>query len=167
MAESIADIFAGTVTTKLQWSRVDSQEVGSVTNKKTASSTYTFGDGETAGSADLVYADTRTIAANGVDTLDFGAITQQTLGVAVPFAFSSVRIVRVTNNETAAGKQILVGCSEDSPFAVYAQAVGPDSEFLAVNRQDAWEVTEGNRIVRISNPNAGAASYSIVIIGAA
>lgn len=165
MAESVADLFSGAITVKTQWQRVDAQEIGSAVNRKTAQTIYTLGDGNAEGAADLVYAETRTIAANGVDVIDCAAITQQTLDIPVPFPFAQIRAVRVVNNETTAGRYIYFGASETDPFGTFAWAIGPESEFLSVNYRDAWLVNATNGTVRIANPSAVPVSYSIVLIG--
>lgn len=165
MAETVTDIFSGTITTKLQWSRVDTQEVGSVTNKKLAQSVYTLGDGSGEAAANLVFADTRTIAANGVDTLNCRSLTQQTLDVAVPFVFSGLHVVRIGNLETTAGKYLYVGASQTDPFNVFACAVGAGSEMLAVNQTDSWIVNDLNGTFYIANPSSTPVTYSITLIG--
>lgn len=167
MAETVSDLFSGIITVKTQWQRIDAQEIGSAINKKTAQTLYTLGDGAGEGNADLVYAETRTIPANGVDTIDCAAITQQTLEIPVPFAFAQIRVVRVVNNESAAGRYIYFGASETDPFGTFAWAVGPESEFLSVNYRDAWLVNGQNGTVRVSNPSNVDVSYSIVLIGSA
>lgn len=165
MADTLTDLFTGAITVKFQWQRVDAQEVGSVTNKKTAQTIYTIGDGTGQGAADLVYADTRTVPANGTDTIDCAAITQQTLGVPVPFSFAKIRAVRFINNETTVGRYLYFGASATDPFNTFAWAVGPESEFCSVNQRDAWLVNSQNGDVVIANPNSVAVSYSIVLIG--
>ena len=165
MADTVSDLFSGIATLKLQWSRIDAQEVGSVTNKKTATATYAIGDDTAAGSADKVYAETRTIDANGVDEIDCAALTQQSLGVSVPFAFSQIRLVRITNEETQEGRYLYVGAAPSDPFNVFAWAVGPGSEVMSVNKTNAWLVNSSNAKFYISNPNGSQLSYSIVLIG--
>jgi len=165
MADTVSDLFSGIVTTKLQWQRIDSQEVGSVTNKKTAQTIYTLGDGTGAGLVNLVYADTRTIAANGIDSINCFALTQQTLDVSVPFSFSQLRLVRVVNEDTVAGKYLYVGASQTDPFNVFAHAVGPASEMLAINQTDAWLVNANNATFYIANPSATPITYSITLMG--
>lgn len=167
MAETVSDLFSGIITVKTQWQRIDAQEIGSAINKKTAQTLYTLGDGFGEGAADIVYAETRTIPANGIDTIDCAALTQQTLEIPVPFTFAQIRVVRVVNNETTAGRYIYFGASETDPFGVFAWAVGPESEFLSVNYRDAWLVNAQNGVVRIANPSGVEVSYSIVLIGSA
>lgn len=165
MADTVSDLFSGIITTKLQWQRIDAQEVGSVTNRKTAQTIYNLGDGTGVGLANLVYADTRTIAANGIDSINCFALTQQTLDVPVPFSFSQLRVVRIANEASAAGRYLYVGASPTDPFNVFAHAVGPASEMLAINQTDAWAVDATNATFYIANPNATPVTYSITLMG--
>jgi hypothetical protein len=165
MADTVSDLFSGIITTKLQWQRIDAQEVGSVTNKKTAQTIYTLGDGTGAGLVNLVYADTRTIAANGIDAINCFALTQQTLDVPVPFSFSQLRLVRVVNEDSTAGKYVYVGAKQTDPFRVFAFAVGPTSELLAINQTDAWLVNSSNATFYIANPSPTPVTYSITLMG--
>jgi hypothetical protein len=163
MADSVSDIFSGSLTTRLAWSRVDSQEIGSVTDKNTVAGTYSIGDGSTAGNADVVWSDTRTIPAASIDAIDLLSLTTATLGVSVPQTIRQLRIVRVVNNESATGKKILVGC--DASAANYAFAVGPGSEICAINNTDSWAVTNANNVLRIGNTGTASVSYTIFLIG--
>ena len=165
MADTLTDTLTGTVRTTLTWARVDSQEVGSITNRRTQSATYTITDGDGPGEADLVFADTRTIPANSVETFDLLNLTQQALGVSVPFTFRQLRVIRLVNESTTAGRRLLVGVDPGRPTSVYAAEVGPGSEWIAVNQTDAWRVTEANSLVRVANPNNASVSYSLYLIG--
>lgn len=163
MAESLTDIFSGTLSTRLQWSRVDSQEVGSVTDRANVSGSYSIADGSGAAAADIVWCDTRTIPASSYDELDLLALTQSIVGVSVPCTIRQLRVVRVVNNATAAGNEILVGSNESG--SLYSFKVGPGSEVCAVNQIDAWPVTNANKTLRIANPNAAPVAYSIFLVG--
>jgi hypothetical protein len=163
MADSTSDVFAGTITTRVQWSRVDTQENGSIANRNLVSAVYSIGDGSGAGAADVVWADSRTIPAESVDEIDLLALSQTTLGVSVPCTIRQLRAVRIVNSETDAGMAIRVGA--DVTGATYAFEVGPGSEVLSINNSDAWPVTEANSVLRIANTNGDPATYSIVLIG--
>lgn len=165
MSETLTDSLAGTLRTSLQWSRVDTKEVGTITNRKTQTATYTIADGDGPGEADLVFADERTIAANTIETFDLLDLTQQALGVTVPFTFRQLRIIKVLNMATASGQRLLVGVDPGRPTVVYAAEVGPGSEWVAVNQTDAWEVTEANSLVRIANPTNASITYQLYLIG--
>jgi hypothetical protein len=163
MAESLSDIFSGSFTTRLQWQRVDSQEVGSITDRQTVSGSYPLADGAAANAADIVWCDTRTIPAASFDALDLLTLTQSTVGVSVPCTIRQLRIVRVVNNSTTAGNEILVGSNEAG--TLYAFKVGPGSEVAAVNQLESWPVNSANSVLRIANPNAAAVSYTIFLVG--
>ena len=97
MADSLTDVLTGRVTTSLQWTRTDTQEVGTITNRKTQNGAYTITDGDGPGQADLVFADERTIAANTIEEFDLLNLSQQALDVAVPFVFRQLRVIRIVN----------------------------------------------------------------------
>jgi hypothetical protein len=147
------------------WNRIDEKEVGSIASAKTVLHTYPITDGAAAGQADLVFADTRTIPANTVETIDLSDIEQTSFGVGVPFHFTQIRFFRVRNTSTTSGRRLLVGASAGAPTTVYAAEVGPSSDWFAINYQDAWEVTESNKEFLISNPNAAAVTYELYILG--
>lgn len=149
--------------TRLQWSRVDTQETGAITNRNIVGAQYGIGDGPGSGAADVVWTDSRTIPAESVDEIDLLTLTQNALGVSVPCPIRQLRAIRVANAETAAGLSIRVG--SDATGVAYAFAVGPGSEVLSVNSLDAWIVTNDNNVLRIANPHASAAAYSIVLVG--
>lgn len=165
MADSVTDTLTGTIRTVMIWNRTDEQEIGSIANAKTVIQDYRLADGDGAGEADLVYADTRTIAAGVMESFDLSNLTQTTLGTSVPFSFKQVRCVKVRNTSTAAGSRLLVGVSPGSPTSVYAAEVGPASEWFAINYTDAWEVTDSNKVFRLSNPTASPINYEFYVFG--
>lgn len=165
MADTLTDTLVGTLRTSLTWTRTDTQEVGTITNRRTQTGTYAITDGDGPGEADLVFADARSIPANTIEEFDLLNLTQQALGVSVPFVFRQLRVIRIVNESITAGQRLLVGVDPGRPTAVYAAEVGPGSEWIAVNQTDAWEVTAANSIVRISNPNAATVNYSLYLIG--
>lgn len=165
MAETLTDSLTGTLRTILTWSRVDTQEVGAISNGKNQQGSYTITDGDGPGEADLVFADERTIPANTVETFDLLNLTQQALDVTVPFVFRQLRIVKLLNMATDSGRRLLVGCDAGSPTRIYAAEVGPGSEWIAVNYTDSWPVTTDNSVVRIANPTNAAITYQLYLIG--
>lgn len=165
MADTLTDALTGQIRTSLSWSRADTQEVGSVTNRRTVNGTYTITDGDGPGEADLVFADARSIPANSIESFDLLNLTQQALGVTVPFTFRQLRAIRVVNTTTTAGRRLLVGVDPGRPTVVYAVEVGPGSEWFSVNQTDSWEVTEANSVIRIANPNGAAVTYELYLFG--
>lgn len=165
MAETLTDALTGQIRTSLSWTRLDTQEVGSITNRRSVNGTYTITDGDGPGEADLVFADSRTIPANSIEDFDLLNLTQQALGVTVPFTFRQLRAIRVVNTTTTAGRRLLVGVDPGRPTVVYAAEVGPGSEWFSVNQTDSWEVTEANSVIRIANPNGDAVNYELYLFG--
>lgn len=165
MADTVTDSLTGLIRTSISWARLDTQEVGSVTNRRSVSGTYTITDGDGPGEADLVFADARSIPASTIESFDLLNLTQQALGVTVPYTFRQLRAIRVVNTTATAGRRLLVGVDPGRPTVVYAAEVGPGSEWFAVNQTDAWEVTEANSVIQIANPNAAAVTYELFLFG--
>lgn len=165
MADSVSDTFTGILRSWLTFTRTDSQEVGSVVTRANDTVIYTLADGSSARQVDLVYAATRAIPANTVETLDLLSLTQPTLGVSVPYVFRQVRLFRIVNKATASGSRLLVGCDPARPTAVYAADVGPSSEWSAINYVDSWPVTSANSTFAIANPSSEQITYSLYILG--
>lgn len=165
MADSLSDELTATLRTVFLFNRTNALELGSIQNTTSQVTTYAFADGAGPQQADLVYAETRTIPPNTMETIDLLDLEQPTLGVDVAFEFRQVRAVRVVNHATVAGRKLLVGVNPGSPTSIYAAAIGPGSEWHAVNYLDSWEVTDDNKLFRISNPNAVSLNYSLYLFG--
>ena len=161
----MADTLTASIRTVMIWGRTVDQDIGTTVNQKTAQNTYAITDGSGSQQADLVYAATRTIAANTLEEIDLRAITQTTLGVNVAFDFRQLRMVRVVNNETTSGRKLRVGCDPGRPTVAYAAEIGPGSEWFTLNHINAWPVTSTNQLLYIANPNAATVSYSLWLIG--
>jgi len=165
MASTLTDTLSGSIRTFMSWTRTDAQEVGSVTNRKTVNTAYTLTDGDGPGEADLIFADSRTIPANTIESFDLLDLEQVALGVTVPYEFRQLRAIRVLNKATLTGRRLLVGVDPGRPTIVYAAEVGPGSEWMSVNHVDAWEVTDANKIVRICNPTSASINYELYLFG--
>lgn len=162
---TLTDRLTGSFRSWFQFARVKTQALGSVTNEDRTQASYNFASGSGPGQADLAYAATRTIPANSADEFDLADLEQTTLGVTVPFVFGQVRLVRLVNKATVAGRRLFVGADPGNPTTRYAAEVGPGSEWTAVNYIDAWQVTEANSVIRVANPNAAPVSYDLYVIG--
>jgi hypothetical protein len=147
------------------WNRTQAQDIGSTVNAQTDQQTYAITDGSGTQQADLVYAASRTINANSIEEIDLRDLSQTTLGVTVAYDFRQLRLIRLRNDATVTGRRIRVGCDPGRPSIVYAAEVGPGSEWFSINHQNAWVVTESNRLLYIANPNAAAVSYSLWLVG--
>jgi len=165
MAETVTDIVTGQWSSSLAFVRTDTQQIGTVRNSASSSGTYTFSDGSGTGQADLAFGDTRTIAANTVEEIDLLNLDRSHLGVTVPMVFRQLVAVRIKNNETAAGKKLLVGVDPGSPTTSYAFEVGPGMEVASANTTDGWVVTNTNSTLRLANPNNTELEYEIFLLG--
>lgn len=166
MADTLTDIFSGRVQVKMQFTRLDTQEIGYAQNKKNETTSYEIADGYNAAEAETIYAAVRTIAPNSVDTIDLLNIQQESLESLVPLSFAKVRILRIVNKSQTAGEYLYFGASETDPTGSFAVAVGPGSETLIVNYIDSYLVASGNSSLRTYNPNANSVDYEIYIVGA-
>lgn len=166
MAETLTDLFNGTLTVRMQFQRVDTQEVGSVTNKVNTTTAYQLVDGVESQQADIVYADTRTILANSLDSIDFSSLQQDTLEVAVPLTFGKLRLIRVVNHAAHLDGYVYFGADPINPNR-FAFAIGPSSELLSINHKQAWDVSSTNGTVHLFNPSTLPVNYSIYAIGSA
>ena len=165
MADSLSDQLTATLRTVFLFNRTNELELGNITNATSQATTYEFADGSGPRQADLVYAETRTIPANTMETIDLLDLEQPTLGVDVAFEFRQLRAVRIVNHSTVSGRKLLVGVNPGSPTSIYAAAIGPASEWHAINHVDSWEVTAENSLFHISNPNAAPINYSLYLFG--
>lgn len=164
MADSLTDVFQGAIQVKMNYTRLDTQEVGYAQNKKNSTSLYSIDDGTGDNQAETVYANKRTIAANSVDAVDLQNLTQNALEVSLDFAFSKVRVFRCVNLSETSGEYLYFGASADDPN-VFAVAVGPESEALIINQKDGYDVGSSNNVLRTYNPNSVPVSYELYIIG--
>jgi hypothetical protein len=162
---TLTDRLTGAYRSWFQFDRVKTQAVGSVRNEDRTQATYNLTSGTGPGQANLAYAATRTIPANSADEFDLRDLEEITLGVTVPFRFRRVRLVRLRNRSTTAGRRLFVGADPGNPTTRYAADVGPGSEWTSVNQIDGWPVTPSNSIVRVANPNAASVPYDLYVIG--
>ena len=165
MAESLSDLFDANVQVKMSFTRTDTQEVGAVANVKRGTTTYEIGDGGQETSAEFIYADTRTVAANSIDSLDLQNLVQSTLDVSVPFSFATLRLLRIVNKSETAGDYLYLGADSSNPTANFAVAVGAGGEITMVNKLDSYGVNSSNGTLRIYNAAASTVDYEIYIIG--
>lgn len=161
----MADTLAATIRTVMLWNRTVDADIGTIANAQTDQRTYQITDGSGTQQADLVYAARRTIPANSLEEIDLRDIEQTTLGVDVAFDFRQLRLIRLRNDETTAGRAIRVGVDPGRPSVVYAAEIGPGSEWFSINHNDAWQVTDANRSLWIANPSNATVNYSLWLIG--
>ena len=129
-----------------------------------------FSPGAGAGQANIVFADTRTIAASANDDLDLAGSLPGALGGTIGFALVRAIIIRAAAGNT---NNVVVGGAPSNGFvgpfgaAAHTVAIRPGDELLITNRGPGWTVTPGTGdLLRVANGGAGSTvSYDIILIG--
>jgi len=126
--------------------------------------------GTTAGLADVVFSDRRTLAASATEDLDLAGALVNPIGGAAVFAKVKAILVRAaaanTNNVVVggAGSNTFVGPFGDAADTV---SVPPGGALLLAAPSAGWNVTAGTGdLLKLANSSSGTpVTYEIVIIG--
>lgn len=128
--------------------------------------------GTASGQADVVWSDTRTIAASGTDDLDLAGVLVGAFGTVTTF----VRVKAILVVADAANtNNVVVGAAAATQFvgpfgaATHTVALQPGNAFfISATGATAWPVSAGSTdLFRIANSGAGTSvTYSIIIVGA-
>ncbi len=145
-------------------------DLGSPTMPFSLRELVSFGPGASAGQANLVFADNRTIAASSNDDLDLSGSLPGPLGGTLAFTVVRAIIIRAASTNT---NNVVVGAAALNQFvgpfgaATHTIAIRPGDEYVATARNAGWTVTAGTGdILRIANSGAGTpVNYDIIIIG--
>lgn len=129
-----------------------------------------FSPGAAAGQANIVFSDTRTIAASSNDDLDLNGSLPGSLSGTVGFTLVRAIIIRAAAGNT---NNVVVGGAASNQFvgpfgaAAHTLAIRPGDELFITNRGPGWTVTPGTGdLLRIANGGAGTpVTYDIIIIG--
>lgn len=133
---------------------------------------FNLADGTGANQADLVFHDTRTLAASATEDLDLSGILTDAYGVAISFVRIRGIFVAAASANT---NNVLVGGAASNGFINWVSDVSdkivvrPNGVFaLVAPDATAYVVTGGTGdLLRIGNSGAGTpVSYDIVLIGA-
>lgn len=119
--------------------------------------------------ADILWSDTRTIAASGSENLDLAGVLATALGVTI--AAAEITAIMVTADAANTNDVVLFGAGSN-PFngplsgTTPKLTLGPGDVALITNRK-GWTVTAGTGdILLVANSSSGSSvNYSIVIIG--
>jgi hypothetical protein len=130
----------------------------------------TFSPGASAGQANIVFADTRTITASSNDDLDLNGSLTAVFGGTVGLTAIRAIIIRAAAGNT---NNVVVGNATSNQFvgpfgaATHTIAIRPGDELVMTARGAGWTVTAGTGdILRIANSGAGTSvTYDIIIIG--
>lgn len=136
----------------------------------TGRKTFDFTSGTTAGKADLVFSDTRTLAASASENLDLAGGLTSSFGVALTFA--KIVAIHIKANDANAADMVVGGAATNAfigPFgaATHTIAVKPGGALTFVAPQGGWTVTAatGDLFKILNGSGAASASYSILILG--
>lgn len=159
---------------------VDAQQTGAIDlGGKSASATKNwsvqFADGAAAGQANVLWQDTRTVAASGTDDIDLSGVLTDAFGGTITTAKIKSIVVAAAPGNT---NNVVVGGAAGNQFAsIFGDAtdkvvVRPGGVFaLSVGAADlnAYAVTAGTGdMLRVANSGAGTSvSYDVIIIGTA
>lgn len=148
-------------------------DLGSVSAPLTYPRQIALTSGTTAGKADKVFHDRRTLSASATEDLDLAGVLTDPLGSTVTFARVKAVLIAAAPGNT---NDVIVGAAASNAWATLLNDTGtitlrPGGIFLAAAGQaDAtcWAVTAGTvDLLKVAN-SAGSTSvtYDIVVIGA-
>ena len=161
------DSLSGVVSTTTSVTRTTDDTVGAATRSVVASASYQLNNAS-GPLADQLWVSNRSLAVGASETLDLLSLADTIQGATGVQTMRQMRLVRITNNETATGPRIVVGPSGTNGWGRVAGEVGPGGELLAVQQTHAWGVTSGECAVTIrATGPTGSVGYSIVVVGTA
>lgn len=151
-----------------QRQKIDDLETATAPIDKTILMAFTNGVG--LNQVDLMWSDTRVLAASAVDALDLAGGLTDVFGNVLTFA--SVKVVLIWN-KLAANKLLTVGAGSN-PFLTWLIATGDGVKIPAGGGICLWNpiatgyaVTAGTGdILTITNASGGETTYDIMILGA-
>jgi hypothetical protein len=159
-----------TINVGMQLAQTGSRNRGTQSFEDSIAFTMKFAEGtNTVDKTDVLFTDSRTIAASSNDDLDLRGVLTDALGATV----NAAEIVAIyVEALTANTNNVVVGAAASNQFVgpfgagTHSVAVGPGNCFLVTNK-NGWAVTAGTGdILRIANSGAGSAvKYNIIILG--
>lgn len=133
---------------------------------------YSFANGTASGQADLLFADTRTIAASGTDDIDLAGTIKDAFDQTITFArVKGIFVVAADGNTN----DVVIGAAATNTFvgpfgsATHTIKVQPGGFFgIVAPGATAWPVTATTAdLLRVANGGAGTSvTYDIAILGA-
>ena len=161
-----------TLRASLQWALLDTLDLSTVGDQATLQYSQNIANGTAVSTADLIWHDTRTLAAAANDDLDLNALTQSIFGTTVTKAILKVKAIVIAVTTTTSGYYLKVGASGGNEWIAAFGAtgdlvkVGANSVLVLSNLVDGWAVVNGaTDLLRINNPSAGPVTYNIAILG--
>lgn len=158
----------GEIAVSLNVTQVGTADLGNPTVKAAISELFQFTAGNAAlGTADVMFKDTRTLAASGTENLDLAGVLVDAFGATA----TSAEIIAIYVKAAAANTNNVVIGNVTNGFvgplgATGTYTVSPGDFFLATSRA-GWAVTAATGdLLKITNSAAGTpVTYDVVIIG--
>lgn len=130
----------------------------------------TLESGTAASKADLVFSDTRTIAASGSETLDLAGTLKDDLGNTIVFVKVKAILIRARSTNT---NDVVIGAAASNPFLGPLSGTAPKITLppgglaLLAAPVNGWTSADGAAdSLKIANSGAGTGvDYDIVIVG--
>lgn len=161
---------SGTVAATLQFTQTSALDQGTATFPASLAKRIALASGVATDQADMLFADTRTIAASGTDDLDEAGTLSGVFGTTLTFAKVKVILVVAAAGNT---NNVVIGGDASAAFvgpfgdATDTIAVKPGGVFLIAHPGAGWPVTPTTAdILQIANSGGTTGvTYDIVIIG--
>lgn len=158
----------GEIAVSLNVTQVGTADLGNPTVKAAITELFQFTAGNAAlGTADVMFKDTRTLAASGTENLDLAGVLVDAFGATA----TSAEIIAIYVKAAAANTNNVVIGNVTNGFvgplgATGTYTVSPGDFFLATSRA-GWAVTAATGdLLKITNSAAGTpVTYDVVIIG--
>ena len=158
----------GSVDISINATQVGAADLGNPTVKVAISESEQFTAGNAAlGTADILFKDTRTLAASGTENLDLAGVLADAFGATITAAEIVVIYVKAADANT---NNVVIGNVANGfvgPLgATGTYTVSPGDYYLAVSRA-GWAVTAATAdLLKVTNSAGGTpVTYDVVIVG--
>ena len=165
----MADTLATTLTLRLEGTYVNALDLSNVTDALSLNYSDTTADGTGLDQADIMWHDSRTLAATSED-LDLAGTLTGSFGTTVTFA--KVKGILIKNTSTTATEILSVGGAAGNQFVNWVSAtndeinIGPNGVFLLFNPSAAgYAVTAGTGDLLKIDAGADTITYEITVWG--
>jgi hypothetical protein len=159
-----------TILTKINARQTGSNDLGTPVFPVDYSTTTSMGSGTASGLADLIFTDTRTIAASGTEDLDLTGSLTDALGATLTFVkVKAIMIKAASGNTNSVTVKPATTNGFLGPFNAAADKISiPPAGMMMVQAPSAgWAVTAGTGdLITIANSSSGTGvTYDIIIVG--
>lgn len=157
------------ITASITGAYAATRDLANVEQNLKVKASYALATGTTAGKADLVFADTRTLSASSSEELDLAGFLEDAFGATLTF----VKVVAIYVKAAAGNtNNVVVGGAASNGFAApFGDAtdtvkVGPGGVFLLANDAGYAVTASTGDLLKIANGGSGSSvTYDIVIVG--